>query len=255
MTDRPILFSAPMIQALLEGRKTQTRRVLKPQPCSVGVDGRWYRMPGGGVSLNFFGLPYNIGDRLWVKENHGFHGTQWCSQTPDVQTLRVSYAADKSVVETTLPLEESRRQFPKQNVPSFDHVEDEIDRYYERHHWLHDWWQRQKRRSCIHMPRYWSRITLTVSDVRVQRVQDISETDAVAEGLSPYGGGDVDALGQWHRLYDTMVGDPGGDFAIPVFRDLWNSINEKRGFGWDANPWVIALTFEVHKHNIDRMPA
>lgn len=87
------------------------------------------------------------------------------------------------------------------------------------------------------MLRWASRLTLVVTDVRVQRVQEISEEDAIAEGVFE---SDV-------NMYPEL------GTAQHHFQDLWDSLNAKRGFGWSENPWVVATTFTVHKCNIDQM--
>ncbi|WP_416358184.1 hypothetical protein ACLNGM_09860 [Aureimonas phyllosphaerae] len=89
----------------------------------------------------------------------------------------------------------------------------------------------------IHMPRALSRLTLLVTAVRVERLQGISEDDAWSEGIRPEASGDFE----------------GGDGATGAYRILWDSLNAKRGFGWDANPWVVAVTFTVHRANIDTL--
>ena len=95
-----------------------------------------------------------------------------------------------------------------------------------------------------YMPRLLNRLTLTVTDVRVERVADISKADAIAEGLIPLGR----RLGVDLYTYDgaDRQGTP-----ITAFAHLWKSLNAKRGFGWDANPWVVATTFTVHRQNVD----
>lgn len=95
-----------------------------------------------------------------------------------------------------------------------------------------------RRRSAIHMPRWASRLTLSVTDARVQRVQDISEADAIAEGCPC-------------RTPEELAGMD----ARGWFRDLWDSLNTKRGYDWDANPWVAAVTFSVQQRNIDAAEA
>ena len=99
-------------------------------------------------------------------------------------------------------------------------------------------------RGAIHMPRWASRLTLKVTDVRVERVQYITEADAKAEGARPdrSGGGMV-------GMYSPLGVDP---FAYSRgFRRLWDSINTDRGFSWDANPWVVAISFSVIRQNVD----
>lgn len=212
MKDRPIIFSAPMIRALLAGRKTQTRRVLKPQPPAnriLRAHGHWLWTSCDGDSGDARVL-YAPGDRLWVRE-------AWAPLTvlthndPGAQALwdRGFYRADGST------------------------VDGEISRW----------------RSPVHMPRWASRLTLIVTDVRVQRLQDISEADAVAEG--------IERLKSGRGFYDPTASKAAVRFgewtstARQGFSRLWNSLH---GLGaWDRNDWVAALTFTVHQCNIDQV--
>ncbi|RFC65033.1 hypothetical protein DYI37_03980 [Fulvimarina endophytica] len=89
------------------------------------------------------------------------------------------------------------------------------------------------------MPRWVSRLTLVVTEVRVEHLQDISEDDARAEGMAVTWSG-------------NMAEGP-SKFADENFAELWDSLNAKRGYGWDTNPWVVAITFTVHQSNIDAM--
>jgi hypothetical protein len=198
MTDKPIIFSAPMVRALQDGRKTQTRRVLKPPPDTTSDpsgQGKW-------GSVNRYGywrpvaeiFPVQSDDRLWVKEAVAWvSGWGW------------RYRADND------DLSEKREQ-------------GEVGRW----------------RSPIHMPRWASRITLTVTDVRVQRLSEISLGDCYAEGCTVgqteanSGALSVGWTGPWHE-----------------YRSLWNSLHGPDA--WDANPWVYALTFTVQLGNIDAM--
>jgi len=90
------------------------------------------------------------------------------------------------------------------------------------------------------MPRWASRLSLKVTDVRVQRVQEISEGDAEAEGVSAIGADNAP-----EELSDFRS-------FVWAFHQLWDSLNDKRSFGWDMNPWVVAITFEVHHCNVDQ---
>jgi hypothetical protein len=217
MTDRPILFSGPMVQALLSGRKTQTRRTLNPQPeWPKGCEPKQIKnISGGFVDGNGKGFPCRIqpGDRLWVRE-------AW----------RVERCFD----------DRAPSKLPKGEL---------VARQYEadgtRIYWKYDHLPAGRLRASMHMPRWASRTTLEVTDVRVERVQDISEADAMAEGVN---GG------------CTNCGNEapcGCHNPSPDHRDsyvwLWDSLNASRGFGWDENPWVVAVTFTVHKCNIDAM--
>lgn len=202
MTDRPILFSGPMVRALLDGRKTQTRRVLKPQPAQVDEVGRWYRMPSGGHSLNCYNLTHAPGDRLWARET-------WRARlySQDVRPRDMDPC--------------TRIHFEADGEPG--PIDDGTN------------WDRQ--RPSIFMPRWASRLTLIITEVRVERLQDISETDAKAEGPHQHEKWPREFHGSWRE----------------AFQELWDSINAKRGFGWHDNPWVVALTFTVHQANIDAL--
>lgn len=196
MTDRPILFSAPMIRAILEGRKTQTRRVLKPRGPNVIVG--CYEWNNAARAM----LPiprYAVGDRLWVRE--ALH------RNP--VTGIVNYDAD--------------------GVCLFDATA-------QAKAWKRDF------RPGIHMPRWASRITLIVTDVRVQRLVDISCADAIAEGIAPAANS---------QTIDCDTPDPRDGF-----RSLWDSINASRPeCSWSDNPWVCAVSFRVVKANIDQAEA
>jgi|WetSurMetagenome_2_1015567.scaffolds.fasta_scaffold83267_3 hypothetical protein len=193
MKERPILFSDPMVRAILDGRKTQTRRVVKPQP-NIPSRGKWCGTTHAGSSNcpycppNFDPLltvcPYGQpGDRLWVRE-------------------------------TWLPWDASGG------------VEKYLYRATEPGTACDGSWK-----PSIFMPRHVIRITLEIVSVRVERVQEISEADAKAEGIE-------DAL---------AVSPPVtiGQDRIFSFKRLWDSINAKRpGCSWGDNPWVWCLSFK-----------
>ncbi|WP_296222694.1 hypothetical protein [uncultured Sphingomonas sp.] len=205
MTDRHILFSGPMVRALLDGSKTQTRRVLKPQPPSEARYSGIHYASDEPASW-FFNSPqgprkirerYEPGDRLWVREawkcEERFHAVAPRDLKPGVP---VYYSADPD---------------PRDSNPGCA----------------------GRQRAGMHMPRWASRLTLIVTDVRVQRLQEISEVDAIREGVT---------------LIEESIEDP-----RMAFMWLWDSLNASRGFGWDANPWVCALTFTVQPQNIDQI--
>ncbi len=203
MSDRPILFSAPMVRALLDGRKTQTRRVLTGKSGITPA----HRVERAGQSWLAcehdrrwpLRLPYVPGDRLWVKETWRAWTMHDGDRPVDLpRDLSVQYVADDA------------RQLP---------------------------WD-SRTRSPIHMPRWASRLTLTVTDVRVQRLQETSCADAIAEGIAPAANS---------QTIDCDTPDPRSAFAA-----LWNSINGPGA--WAANPWIVALTFDVAQHNIDQVP-
>lgn len=189
-----------MVRAILEGRKTQTRRVLKYQPASVegpNFDGLWSFTRDPVTTL--FACPYGQpGDRLWVRETFQLHES-WNAFPPSKVTNRgfVYYTADD-----------------KTNPEA-------------------------KIRPSIHMPRALSRITLEIESVRVERLQDISGSDCVSEGVE---------LKRWKTGEYPEI-DPGleGDNRDLrwLYKRLWDSLNANRGHGWEANPWVWVVQFKV----------
>lgn len=224
MTDRPILFSAPMVRALLDGRKTQTRRVLTPQPEEhPGMNCRRLHFfnkkgdlvadasPDEGGAAHLF-TRFAVGDRLWVKETHVCVGEagRW-------EIYRASgYEAECD-----------RHGFDKPYPP-----ESEI-----------------KWKPSIFMPRRLSRLTLTVTDVRVEQLQDCSEADAIAEGVHLHRLAPDDPYADTYTVDMPDGSRPVATHAYPIYKLLWNAINGPGA--WEANPWVVAVTFDVRKENID----
>lgn len=200
--ERPILFSAPMVRAILEGRKTVTRRPVK------GLGLQWLEdftpeyVAEAANSLCPYGKP---GDRLWVRET-----TEVDEKTSPVVRL-ARYSADHQPV-------------------LYRHPEgDEYDGSVA--HWDYP----RRSRPSIHMPRWASRILLEITDVRVERLQDISEDQAKAEGVRLYT--DHAELGEWWHVdgIDTYSADPRKSFEL-----LWSSV----GGDWVANPWVWVVEFK-----------
>jgi hypothetical protein len=192
MADRPIIFSGPMVRAILDGRKTQTRRVLKPQPDTDGGE-HWVQYPKGWV-LAVNGndewrrrLLYAPGDRLWVREAFA---------RDSMIANGVRYAATDAIHELRV------------------------------------------KRPSIHMPRWASRLTLIVTDVRVQRLHEISEDDARAEGAIPNPTSGIDVGGLYRSAFCT----------------LWCNVHRSED-AWIENPWVAAITFTVRHCNIDALLA
>ncbi len=244
MTDRPIIFSAPMIRALIEGRKTQTRRVLcqydpERDPPHAGPffsghkvavwtdrEGTPWRYPGAKGSAT--------GDRLWVRE--AWKPGAW----RDDGRVALDYRASPELTRTPwIKLPETadwQTLWPRwtDELSAAGSVAD-IDGI---HHW-EPGQSPMRWRPSIHMPRWASRLTLTVTDVRVQRLQDITEADAKAEGIERHGG-NFTGYGKDADLWMT---------ATNSFRSLWNSLHGPEA--WDANPWVAAISFTVRQGNID----
>lgn len=212
MADRPILFSAPMVRALLAGTKTQTRRALRmpegPIDAIFQQDGVWWTGDAlTGEKDGDIPIRIKIGDRLWVREAFSY---SW------------------SVKDDT----EARHL-----MPVWYWADDNPDRG--------DW---SKPKPSIHMPRWASRLTLTVTDVRVQRLQDISEEDALAEGMDMATARAVLSPDEMHAFSYALMVTPHATGRI-IFETIWEQIN---GAGsWAANPWVVAYTFTVERRNID----
>lgn len=220
MADRPILFSAPMIRALLAGTKTQTRRLLKPQPSKPWDGlfhdrGRWWTGDSlTGEAIETLRVPYAHGDRLWVREAHYL--------TDDGDTEYALFPADEGG-EIAEHLEQIARM--ERDYPNPEH------------------WAKHKRlRPSIHMPRWASRLTLTVTEVRVQQLQEISEADVLAEGC-PCDPDYHDTTADGSNPH--MVRLEAWRWTSPRawYHRLWDAINGPGS--WDANPWVVAVSFEV----------
>ena len=182
MKERPILFSGQMVRAILDGRKTMTRRVVDRDwwdVCEKGTGG-YIECNDSGILKCKYGQPE---DRLWVRETFVPH--LCCGMHAE----EIHYRADGE----SCPIDGTT-----------------IKRW----------------KPSIFMPRWASRITLEITSVRVERLKDISEADAEAEGVCPNG----------NQFYPK-------DQYKWAFRDLWDSINSARGYGWDVNPWVWVIEF------------
>lgn len=217
MVERPMLFNGPMVGSILRGEKTQTRRLIKPQPEVSRLNGEeMVRFENNGyfgahiakVAADCAGVrcPYGVpGDRLWVKETHGIFGV-------DGRTVGVGYR---------------ERLPPGKTLAQTDGGLDLFLVTDEQAAWAEQRVDAALWRPSIHMPRWASRITLDVTDVRVERLQDISEGDARAEGAVPCAPDHSDYYGGSYRL---------------GFEELWQSINGAES--WSANPWVWAISFK-----------
>lgn len=234
MADRPIIFSAPMVRALLDGRKTQTRRIAGfVQPDG---DGFHIRGNGGGVlgadedAVRTYGAdyaPYAVGDRLYVRE-------EWKS-TPAYDDLKPSdMSGDQPLC------------YPADGA-TFNWAEA-------------DGGVLGRRRPGMHMPRWASRLTLCVDEVRVERLQAISETDAQAEGvergLHPITG-EVDGWKDYSIIHAGPHKGKQHPHAIAPwksaalsFQSLWDTLHGIES--WNEDPWVVAVTFRVERANIDQ---
>lgn len=234
MKARGILMSAPMVLALLDGRKTQTRRICKPQPHSVGdhfstrSHGTLMIRRPGEEAWKPVPCPYGKpGDLLWVRET-------WAQPT-SLDPGPVFYRAD----------------YPRCVPAKYENVPQDPD--------VIRW------SPGIHMFRWMSRLTLRITDVRVERLQEISEPDALAEGVTmPELEREEFDASLCARCGGTLlymsVANGGAHFdtdctdcstARDRYRHLWNFINGADS--WAANPWVWVLCFDVIKANVDQV--
>ncbi len=226
MADLPIPFSAPMVRALLDGRKTQTRRVLKPQPDARAT---FQGLERDGKALFTIGciygkrrLPYAPGDRLYVREAWRCEARYDDLAPRDIpSSAPIYYAADPD---------------PRDSEPGC------AGRY----------------RHARFMPRWASRLTLTVTDVRVQRLADLTDEDAIAEGVTRCAWAEDmagDGRHEWHVPEHKPGEYPGLTNAYPspvaAFWELWNSLHGEGA--WERNDWVAAYTFTVQHGNIDQI--
>lgn len=243
MKDRPILFSAPMVRAILAGTKTQTRRVLPTMTTLGRVEYPGRRDRKGYSHVNWLDTPDGIaaavrecrhgqpGDRLWVRETF-FAWGRW----------ETRYSAKKGrdewhFVDMTLECGKAYE------YPATGGQPQPMGGARHRVRKTPTWWKRP----AIHMPRAASRITLQITSVRVERLQEISEADALAEGISSVRSQSWDRqqFPEWRFLFDAAVQagtkPPLGPSPAEAFEKLWVSINGDAS--WDANPWVWAITF------------
>ncbi|TKU44061.1 hypothetical protein FDX24_05760 [Citrobacter sp. wls716] len=214
MKERGMIFNGEMVRAILDGRKTQTRRVMKPQPepCPAPRGGHWWPSnvfktmlhveeemqngKGGCGGLVGDACPFgDVGDRIWVRETWAEAG----ASAPDLKLYRANYPAHVPTHYENVPPAEDVRWTPS-----------------------------------IHMPRWASRITLEIIGVRVERLNSISQEDAQAEGMELTG---------WRPTYSDP--DSGGEVWTPYdnFAQLWESIYGEES--WKANPWVWVIEFKV----------
>ena len=227
MKERPILFSTEMVKAILEGRKTQTRRIVRKQPHGAG---EWVRQLASWLFPNVnpyikLKCPYGQpGDRLWVRETWRIVG--WRDGEPfDIEFkdggkkrdvyLNESRAEDYAIECTDQCLAAGLKT---DNDDNFIRPEGGYP---------------TKWRPSIFMPREASRILLGVVDVRVERLRDITEEDVIAEGISLPNYAEL-------AIKDVQYPEPS-----VIYADLWESINGKGS--WDKNPWVWVITFKSLK--------
>ena len=233
----PILFSTPMVQAILEGRKTVTRRVVKPQPPDNGRPVRfWCGWPGVapcGTTNNTLVSPYRLGDVLWVREEHFAYG-RWVQDGLTKSKKKLKYSFKRDEAEDILFSDSVTVGRETYKLPV------EKNSYH-----MPAWYKRLGR----FMPKAAARIWLEVVSVRVERLHDITEESAKAEGILSHESAIdktvrykdylADASGYGASEYDW----PTDGLAKDSFKSLWHSINGAES--WDANPWVWVVEFKV----------
>jgi hypothetical protein len=195
MASKPILFSTPMVQAILDDRKTQTRRVIKDKDIinrfDIDVDGKpiaYIDQETGDSYPPTAIAKYQVGDILWVRET-------WGKDENGEYVYRTNYGTTED------------DSFP----PS-----------------MFKW------KPSIHMPREAARIFLKVTNVRVERLQEITPKDAWEEGCR------IGNFFPWEKHIPELQ----QQCRDILFKSLWDGLNAKRGYGWDINPWVWVYEFE-----------
>jgi hypothetical protein len=273
MKERPILFSGPMVRAILEGRKTQTRRVMKMKRL---VQPR--KMVRGDAPF----ASHYCADPRWIYDaeinQHGAVSAKVATGDDDQLGLKpgeFDFICPYADGETVLVSGEGWRVIPaagqrlwireslrRDDTNEWHYCADDLvvtvpSRNKEAVSALRVWAHHKEGDSCpsIHMPRFASRITLEVTKVRVERLQNCSETDAIAEGgaqkelLHPPDGFDPDnvnppgAFGYVSGLHPFPEGKI-HPTAAQAFAERWDHINAARGFGWEKNPWVWVIEFK-----------
>lgn len=202
--ERPIVFAAESIKAILRGAKTQTRRVIKPQPQGADYwtehDGAFYPNTVDATTPILRCAYGTFGERLWVRETWA-HDCEHCRDVHCGIRDHIWYRANEVPVVAESFAGDAR-------------------------------W-----RSPIYMPRWASRLTLEVTGVKVERVQDISEEDGKAEGLYEW------TSDKGVNYYGLTRADVWEQDPRITYKRLWDSINAKRGYSWESNPFVWAISF------------
>ena len=229
VTEKPIIFRGDMVRAILDGRMHQTRWPMSPQPPDGAtlvsiLDGMalFHRSSKKCNShmLDWWATPrYAVGDILWVREAH-----EICDYEGD--SAAIWYIAGDNTDDAATWLD-----VPPQDIGKVVA-------------WVDDKRKRESVRPPIHMPRWCARLFLRVTEIRAQRLQDINEEDAIAEGVERFANG---LLPSGYGIYDRDLmanGQPGMLTRSPIksFESLWASIHGPDA--WAQNPWVWAYTFE-----------
>ena len=208
---KPILLTGEMVRSTLAGSKTKTRRPLKPQPDSVHDGAPYWNIWKRG-NLAPLKCPFGkVGDRLWVRETFCLEHQVESDQPPpftDGRPIRWEFAgmeSDPEGADSMWLQPHYRATDPTPELSYYGSEEEPTVRW----------------KSSIHMPRWASRITLEITEIRVERVEEITEEEAISEGFFP----------------DDGVSE------VYCFSEAWDSLYAKKGLGWYANPWVWVIGF------------
>lgn len=243
MTERGMIFNAEMVRAILDGRKTQTRRVMKVQPESNQLGlllitdstkhsdiGKYHwaesNATGNHVRSKLFSCPFGaVGDRIWVRETWAILGNEdGCCIDWEEKLCKADERSAARIYRASC--EQRPGNYGLWSIPDDADWKPHTKDYQYEGAW----------RPSIHMPRWASRILLEITDVRVERLNAISEEDATAEGVPPAGS----LLPDYPGTFLT----PKGDFATAkvAFQRLWESIYGEES--WKANGWVWVISFK-----------
>lgn len=218
MKQHPIIFSAESVKAILRGHKTQTRRVINPQP----------KLANMGLLRN---AVYSPGNLLWVKETFAEMDEFELGYKRDPFVI-IGYKADKSVIDLSTGSE------------------------FNTEHW--NWEHKSiKWKSPLYMPKDAARLFLKIKDVRVQKLQDISKEDIEKEGIKVPVSTDKKALIEVTGKYAAIkylkifenIKDPYEKYLRVYFASHWDKLNAKRGFSWESNPYAWVIEFERVENN------
>jgi len=203
MKEKQILFKADMVNAILSGNKTVTRRLINPQP---------------KLGENIFKSDWHPFDFVSSTEQKGIYKKHTCPYDAPELWVRETIYEDMVGSESLV-------------------------RYADGQKLNKNWHTTRSYCPSIFMPRWASRIQLKVLNIKVERVQDITYRDAVQEGIER----EWDGTAFWYKNYSGGLPSMFKEDPVRSFETLWNSINKKRGYGWDKNPWVWPVEFEVIK--------
>lgn len=230
--ERPIMFSGEMVKKILSGEKTQTRRVIKDdfaQKSKIvfqhenGLEGRWWSFAtlfdetkpvikrNCRWETNLY-CPYGkVGDLLYIKEN-------FCC-VPEI---------DGGILFDLVYFDGEKKK------PDFNKAADWETKNSRRCFENGKVWSTMREHKALFMPRWASRITLEITNIRVERIQTISDADAINEGIEKHNG--LPPPKECGYLKNSV--------EVDRFARLWDSINKKRGFGWETNPFVWVIEFK-----------